>query len=96
MAHDGTRGWRGRARPTWPVLVDVLPSELSIERIGSTSVPGPAAKPIIDAPAVGPEAEEIAADVSGLAAHLPCQTKRHAARSRPLTHRRRSRLPCAA
>jgi GrpB-like predicted nucleotidyltransferase (UPF0157 family) len=38
----------------------------SIEHVGSTSVPGLAAKPIIDIEVVVPEVEEIAAHVTGL------------------------------
>jgi GrpB-like predicted nucleotidyltransferase (UPF0157 family) len=61
--------------PNWPAqfelerqrLMCVLPGALSIEHIGSTSVVGLAAKPIIDIAAVVPEVCEIAADISGLA-----------------------------
>jgi GrpB-like predicted nucleotidyltransferase (UPF0157 family) len=63
--------------PTWPeqfeterrLLADVIPQAVSIEHIGSTSVPGLAAKPIIDIIAVVPDVEEIAADVSALEGH---------------------------
>jgi GrpB-like predicted nucleotidyltransferase (UPF0157 family) len=60
--------------PAWPdlfelerrLLVPVLPGALSIEHLGSTSVAGLAAKPIIDIVVVVPEVSEIASDVSGL------------------------------
>jgi GrpB-like predicted nucleotidyltransferase (UPF0157 family) len=47
-------------------LADVLPAVSGIYHVGSTSVPGMAAKPIIDIVAVVPEVEQIAADVSVL------------------------------
>jgi GrpB-like predicted nucleotidyltransferase (UPF0157 family) len=61
--------------PTWPELFDaergrlaeVLPTASSIEHIGSTSVPGLAAKPIIDVLVVVPEVAKIASDVEALA-----------------------------
>jgi GrpB-like predicted nucleotidyltransferase (UPF0157 family) len=60
--------------PSWPDrfelerqrLAEVLPGASSIEHVGSTSVRGLAAKPIIDIVVVVPEAEEIAADVSAI------------------------------
>lgn len=60
--------------PAWParfelerrLLAAALPAALSIEHIGSTSVVGLAAKPIIDIMVVVPEAHALAADVSGL------------------------------
>jgi GrpB-like predicted nucleotidyltransferase (UPF0157 family) len=60
--------------PAWPalfeaerrLLVAALPSARSIEHIGSTSVPGLAAKPIIDIAAVVPGIAAIAADVAAL------------------------------
>lgn len=60
--------------PSWPVrfddecrlLAEVLPSASSIEHVGSTSVPGLAAKPIIDIVIVVPDVEGVAADVSDL------------------------------
>ena len=60
--------------PNWPdrfeterqLLVNLLPTATSIEHIGSTSVPGLAAKPIIDILSVVPDVEEIAAGVAGL------------------------------
>jgi GrpB-like predicted nucleotidyltransferase (UPF0157 family) len=60
--------------PTWPErfaaerrrLAGTLPYALSIEHIGSTSVPGLAAKPIIDMVVVVPEVSAVTADVSGL------------------------------
>ncbi|MBA2948091.1 GrpB family protein [Streptomyces sp. PSKA28] len=63
--------------PTWPeqfeterqLLADALPQAVSIEHIGSTSVPGLAAKPIIDIIAVVPDVKEVAADVSALERH---------------------------
>ncbi|MEV6174230.1 GrpB family protein [Streptomyces sp. NPDC051954] len=63
--------------PAWPerfeierrLLADALPMSLSIEHIGSTSVPGLAAKPIIDILVVVPDVEGVAADVSALERH---------------------------
>lgn len=60
--------------PAWPeqfrverlLLVEALPTSLSIEHIGSTSIPGLAAKPIIDILAVVPDVDEIVADRSAL------------------------------
>jgi GrpB-like predicted nucleotidyltransferase (UPF0157 family) len=60
--------------PSWPdrfdaerrQLAELLPGASSTEHVGSTSVPGLAAKPIIDIVVVVPEVEEVAADVSGL------------------------------
>ena len=60
--------------PSWPDrfeaerrrLVRVLCDAMGIEHIGSTSVVGLAAKPIIDIAAVVPTVGRIAADVSGL------------------------------
>jgi GrpB-like predicted nucleotidyltransferase (UPF0157 family) len=58
--------WPGRFEAERQRLGDALPGALSIDHVGSTSVPGLAAKPIIDIVVVVPEAEEIAADVSAL------------------------------
>ncbi|QLQ36500.1 GrpB family protein [Micromonospora robiginosa] len=60
--------------PRWPdqfererrLLAEVLPTSLSIEHIGSTSVPGLAAKPIIDISAVLPDFQENAVDLEAL------------------------------
>jgi GrpB-like predicted nucleotidyltransferase (UPF0157 family) len=60
--------------PTWParfeaerlLLVAALPTAESIEHIGSTSVPGLAAKPIIDIIAVVPGTAAITADFPAL------------------------------
>jgi GrpB-like predicted nucleotidyltransferase (UPF0157 family) len=48
----------------WPALVDVA---LSIEHVGSTSVPGLAAKPIIDISIVVPESSDVQIGISRLA-----------------------------
>ncbi|WP_174527766.1 GrpB family protein [Micromonospora maritima] len=53
--------------PTWParfeaerlLLSDALPTALGIEHIGSTSVPGLMAKPIIDIQVVVPEVDDV-------------------------------------
>ncbi|MGY0004310.1 GrpB family protein [Micromonospora sp. I033] len=60
--------------PAWPerfeaeqrLLSDALPVALHIEHIGSTSVPGLAAKPIIDIMAVVPEVQAVVADLRPL------------------------------
>ncbi|MET7836004.1 GrpB family protein [Micromonospora sediminicola] len=60
--------------PSWParfaaerlLLSDALPTALSIEHIGSTSVPGLMAKPIIDIQAVVPEVDDVLADLAPL------------------------------
>jgi GrpB-like predicted nucleotidyltransferase (UPF0157 family) len=60
--------------PAWPVrftaerqlLVAAMPAALSIEHMGSTSVPGLAAKPIIDIVAVVPEVDAVLADLRPL------------------------------
>jgi GrpB-like predicted nucleotidyltransferase (UPF0157 family) len=59
--------------PAWPqifarearLLADALPGALSIEHVGSTSVPGLAAKPVIDIVVVVVDVAEV--DVSALA-----------------------------
>jgi GrpB-like predicted nucleotidyltransferase (UPF0157 family) len=58
--------WSGQFEVERQWLVPVLPGASSIEHIGSTSVAGLAAKPIIDIVAVVPEVAEVATDVSGL------------------------------
>ncbi|MFG2166102.1 GrpB family protein [Micromonospora chersina] len=60
--------------PAWPerftaaqrLLVGALPTAVSIEHIGSTSIPGMAAKPIVDIQAVVPEVEAVLADLRPL------------------------------
>ncbi|MEU0963825.1 GrpB family protein [Micromonospora aurantiaca] len=60
--------------PAWParfkieqrLLSEALPAALSVEHFGSTSVPGLAAKPIIDILVVVPEVGAVAADVRPL------------------------------
>ncbi|MEU1836037.1 GrpB family protein [Micromonospora chersina] len=60
--------------PAWPerftaarrLLVGALPMAVSIEHIGSTSIPGMAAKPIVDIQAVVPEVEAVLADLRPL------------------------------
>jgi GrpB-like predicted nucleotidyltransferase (UPF0157 family) len=59
--------WPGRFQAERQRLADVLPGASRIDHVGSTSVPGLAAKPIIDIVVVVPDIEEIAADVSPLA-----------------------------
>ncbi|MFE9954078.1 GrpB family protein [Micromonospora sp. NPDC005299] len=59
---------------TWPerfeaeqrLLSEALPEALSVEHIGSTSVPGLAAKPIIDIMAVVPEVDAVVANLRPL------------------------------
>lgn len=51
-------------REVWPVVADVA---TSIEHVGSTSVPGLAAKPIIDVSVVVPSAQEIPFAIERLA-----------------------------
>jgi GrpB-like predicted nucleotidyltransferase (UPF0157 family) len=48
----------------WPALADVVSS---IEHVGSTSVPGLAAKPIIDISIVVPDNSDVQIGISGLA-----------------------------
>lgn len=62
--------------PSWPaqfererdLLGQILPTALSIEHVGSTSVPGLSAKPTIDILVVMPIAEQVLAVVEELAA----------------------------
>jgi GrpB-like predicted nucleotidyltransferase (UPF0157 family) len=58
--------WSDRFERERQLLAEVLPGALSIEHVGSTSVPGLAAKPIIDIVAVVPDVDEIAGVVSAL------------------------------
>ncbi|MCZ7436048.1 GrpB family protein [Micromonospora sp. WMMC241] len=60
--------------PNWPerftverlLLSEALPAALSVEHFGSTSIPGMAAKPIIDIQAVVPEVDAIVTDLRPL------------------------------
>ena len=58
--------WPSRFQAEQRLLSDTLPDALSIEHIGSTSIPGLAAKPIIDVMAVVPEADAVVADLRPL------------------------------
>ncbi|MFG3297650.1 GrpB family protein [Micromonospora chersina] len=64
VAHDPT--WSERFTAAQRPLVGALPTAVSIEHIGSTSIPGMAAKPIIDIQAVVPEVEAVLADLRPL------------------------------
>lgn len=79
--------------PAWPglfgierhLLADALPGALGIEHIGSTSVPGLAAKPIVDILVVVPEAggRPCRALVVALSAIAPYPQNRHLAHAQP-------------
>lgn len=64
VAHDPA--WAGCFARQRAALLRALPAALSIEHIGSTSVPGLAAKPIIDILPVVPDVAGAAADPSPL------------------------------
>jgi len=51
-------------RVIWPAVADVA---TSIEHVGSTSVPGLAAKPVIDITVVVPAVDDVASAIEGLA-----------------------------
>ncbi|MEU1685777.1 GrpB family protein [Micromonospora sp. NPDC005707] len=58
--------WPERFEAERRLLSEALPEALSVERIGSTSVPGLAAKPIIDIMAVVPEVDAVVANLRPL------------------------------
>ncbi|MER7445072.1 GrpB family protein [Micromonospora avicenniae] len=58
--------WSERFQVEQRLLSEVLPSALSIEHFGSTSIPGVAAKPIIDILAVVAEVDAVVADLRPL------------------------------
>ena len=58
--------WLEQYRVEQRLLAVALPTALSIEHIGSTSIPGLAAKPIIDILVVVPEVNVVVAEVSRL------------------------------
>ena len=86
--------------PHWPELFrelrDRLPAGLrmrarSIEHIGSTAVPGLAAKPIIDIDVVVADRADVAEAIAMLAdGRLPAQGRRRRARARPPSTSRRT------
>lgn len=58
--------WSVRFTVEQRLLSEALPAALSVEHFGSTSIPGLAAKPIIDILAVVPEVEAVVADLRPL------------------------------
>ncbi|WP_165947220.1 GrpB family protein [Micromonospora sp. 15K316] len=58
--------WSERFQVEQRLLSEVLPAALSVEHFGSTSIPGVAAKPIIDILAVVAEVAEVVADLRPL------------------------------
>ncbi|MFI7609216.1 GrpB family protein [Micromonospora sp. NPDC049366] len=58
--------WPERFAVEQPLLSAALPAALSVEHFGSTSIPGLAAKPIIDIQAVVPEVAAVVADLRPL------------------------------
>ncbi|WP_349880714.1 GrpB family protein [Micromonospora sp. HUAS YX12] len=58
--------WPARFKVEQRLLSEALPDALSIEHFGSTSVPGLAAKPIIDILVVVPEVDVVVADLRPL------------------------------
>ncbi|MEV4810731.1 GrpB family protein [Micromonospora avicenniae] len=58
--------WSERFQVEQRLLSEVLPAALSVEHFGSTSIPGVAAKPIIDILAVVAEVDELVADLRPL------------------------------
>ncbi|WP_405090661.1 GrpB family protein [Micromonospora sp. NBC_01392] len=58
--------WSERFRVEQRLLSEALPTVLSVEHFGSTSIPGLAAKPIIDIMAVVPEADAVVTDLRSL------------------------------
>ncbi len=64
VAHDPA--WSQRFRLEQRLLSEALPTALSVEHFGSTSIPGLAAKPIIDIMAVVPEVDAVVTDLRPL------------------------------
>ncbi|MFI7606960.1 GrpB family protein [Micromonospora sp. NPDC049366] len=58
--------WSEQFQVEQRLLSEALPAALSVEHIGSTSIPGLAAKPIIDISAVVAEVGEVVADLRPL------------------------------